>query len=193
MKKVVILLLLFYAKTVTAQPFNIGITAGGLDYHFRQQPAFLGVSYYSFGLCGQYIFKDSGAVGIEANVYCNPSGVNFSTGYFDTYKGFSSAEYLLINPFPKRKGLILQFKAGLFYATYDASSGLPKPDYGPAVGVYLGIFKLSKKSYLGLDVDYMWGLQNYLITGNVEGQSYTLTGNSNISYVMFSLKFIHKI
>lgn len=193
MKKLVVVLFIFYVNTLSAQSFNIGITAGGIDYHFRQQPSFLGLSYYSFGLCGQYTFKDSGVASVEANADFCPSGLNNTTLLWVPYKGFSSAEFICFNPFPKSMGLILQFKVGAFYASYDASSGLTHPDYGPVIGMYLGIFRLSKKSYLGLDADYRWGLQSYSITGYEQGTNFTLNGNSNINYATFSIKLIHKL
>ena len=193
MKKAALILFLFYAKTLMAQPFSVGVTGGGLNYSFRQQPNFTAVSFYSLGLCAQYTLKDTGSWSIEVNADFYPSGMNNNTGIFDYYKGGATAEYLCFNPFKFLKTIQVQLKAGFFAAAYGASTGLPSANYGPAFGAFLGIFKFGKKTYFGLDATYMVGLQNYSITGNVDGPTLIQTGNTNISNANVSIKFIRKI
>jgi len=59
MKKVALILLLFYAKTVAAQQLYVGIDAGGTHYAARQfnKTFYPEENYFLFGPGVQYIFK----------------------------------------------------------------------------------------------------------------------------------------
>ena len=189
MRQLFLLLLLLTAKTITAQSLYLGPTVGGLDYKFRQQSQYTSLSYWAMGVSGNYTFKDSLPWGVEANVYYYPSGENNSTYIYEHYKGLTVTGYFCVNPFPNSKAVNIKLKAGWFYTAY-LNNSLPAADYGPAISLYLGVFKIGKHGYLGVDAAWLWGLQNYNIYGLGEYSRVQQQGNSNISYIHYAIKYI---
>ena len=210
MKKVFLLLLLFSAKTLSAQSLSLGgAILGAENYQFRQLPVF---NNSNTGLCfsvtGQYTFKDS-CFGVESDLVYSLSGIpkpfidfGFDGSIASTASlNLTTTDYFVYTPFPKQKIIKLQLKAGLFCSPLNDDYGTHFTDWGPAVSIFAGV-KISKKCTWGFDVTQLVGTQNFtfpgLILNNIwqyspSGSNTIPSTSSQLSYTLIQLKLIYKL
>ncbi len=155
MKKVVLILLLFCAKTVSAQHFNFGLSLGDLGYRFSSVDApDYNHSALAGGFCAQYILRDS-SFGIEGNLllYASPPVLGSTTGAFAPYFFVNVAPY---NP------ISIEIKLGLLASRNFATYTPPLYDVGPAFGFYF-YFVLPHTPEMGVDLTLFLGQEYYTL------------------------------
>jgi hypothetical protein len=153
MKKVILVLFLFYAKAATAQGFNFGIGGGYLGYNFNKDGSNYDHSSLSLGVCAQYVFKDS-LFGVEGNLLLYTSAP--ITG---TYS-YAFAPYFFFNVAPSHP-LSLEIKLGLM-SLHNLNALAPVNDIGPSGGLYL-YFTPRHAPEMGIDFTVFLGQEFYTL------------------------------
>ena len=151
MKKLILILFLLCAKTISAQGVNYGLSLGDLGYRFNEGGDNYNHSAVSLGVCAQYVFKDS-LFGLEGNLllYTVPPVYGSST--------FAFAPYFFFNVAPKNP-VSLEIKLGLLVSHNFAAYTQPVNDIGPSFGFYF-YFVLPHAPEMGVDLSLFLG-QNY--------------------------------
>jgi hypothetical protein len=154
MKKLILILFLFYAKAAAAQGFNYGLSSGDLLYRFNEGGATYNHSSLSLGVCVQYVLKDS-LFGIEGNFffYTAPPIYGSSTDAF--------APYFFYNPWHSHH-VSAEFKLGMLVSHNAGTTTQPVNDFGPSAGLFV-CFILRHVPEMGLDFTVVPGQQSYTL------------------------------